>query len=60
MKIKENESKMKTCILIVVSAGRVRPNKGDNCIASDCFAYWRWVDESHEQGYCSLGGKPEF
>ena len=43
---------------------RMRPNKvtggTGTCYGGDCVAYWRWADDKHERGYCSLGSKPEF
>jgi len=30
------------------------------CLAEKCMTYWRWADEGHMKGYCSITGKPEF
>ena len=53
----EDRAKLKTCILLATGI-RMGGMRAYNCIASECFAYWRWTDDSKVKGYCSLGEKP--
>ena len=60
MIIEVNECKNKTCILVLSGMDKLRPNKSSDCLGDKCLAYWRWVDNTRNEGYCSLGSKPIF
>lgn len=68
MILSEEEAKEKICILLMpenisLRTPLPRPPRIQNlanCIASQCFTYWRWANPEHTLGYCSITGKPEF
>lgn len=70
MRLSPKEAKECICILRETSGssdnfppGRRHRCKEQNCVActsDSCFAYWRWSNVEKTEGYCSLGGKPEF
>jgi hypothetical protein len=60
----EAEAREKKCLVFINNNSPVpgmypMPMMPIPCVASECVAYWQWVDETHTKGYCNVAGKPE-
>jgi len=62
MILTETEARAKIC---KINNGEKSPAGGRGnrresyCVGSECMTYWRWIDEEHAKGYCSITGKPD-
>jgi hypothetical protein len=69
MLISDQEARQRECLLMWRPRITAIPGMGQapwtgisetTCYGSSCVAYWRWFNPEKTQGYCSLGGKPDF
>lgn len=58
MYAREDELTDRMCMLLIQRKPGIAVRPDSHCIGSRCFTYWRWKDETQQEGYCAAAEKP--